>query len=781
MKYAEVIAPLPLDNTFTYLIPAAWEDIVMPYCLVEASFGKNRWFTGLVTSISDRKPDTDFEIKELLSLLDYRPAVRPLQVELWKWIASYYICTVGEVFKAALPSGLTSEGKTMTQSYKPKTETFIRLSDSIRTEEALNLIFASLKKAPQQEQLLLAFLACHCPTLPRHCEERSNPEVVTTLAFSFSLAEKMMQPPIKKAALLQQKGATASALNALIKKGILVAEEQPTSRIFTSADSLQPKATLTPPQQKAYTEIKQSFENKNITLLHGVTSSGKTEIYIHLIADALKEGKQALYLLPEMAVTTQITERLKRIFGNKLMIYHSGCSDNEQVEVWLHLLQSDEPAVVLGMRSAVFLPFAKLGLVIVDEEQEPSYKQQDPAPRYHARNVAMALAKMHGAKTLLGSAAPSLESYLWAYQGVYGFVRLQNRYGDAAMPQVEIADIRDLRRKRRMRDTLFSPALREKTETALAKGEQVILFQNRRGFAPFVICPDCGETPRCVNCDVSMTYHKQSRRLVCHYCGYSSDLPTACSKCGSREIKMTGFGTEKIEEEAAMLFPTAKIARLDIDTVKTRNAYARIIADFEQGKTQILIGTQMITKGLDFSNVTVTGILDADGMMNIPDFRAYERAFHVMLQAAGRAGRRNSTGSVVMQTSQADNPLINSILHLDYDSMASMQLKERHTFRYPPYKRLIYIILRCQDDNLLENVSEIYYEKLQILFGESVSAPVTPPISRVKTLFIRRIMLRTDLSTPISDTRRKLKQAYSEMYQLKPFRKIILHYDVDPQ
>jgi len=752
MKYAEVLAPLPLDNTFTYIIPEAMQDVVRPYCTVVASFGKNRFFTGLIVEIHDKKPEQSYEIKELTALLDVKPAARASQLTLWKWISSYYMCSTGDVYKAALPSGLMADSKTLKLSYKPKTATYIRTA--FNTDKAVNEAFTLLKGAKQQERLLNCFL------------EQTGGD---------------LDKSVLKSSLLEYSGASAAILNGLLKRGILVAEERNVSRILSPENYQTSLNILTDIQQKAYNDIRHSFENKNITLLHGVASSGKTEIYIRLIADILSAGKQALYLLPEMAITTQITERLRRAFGNRLIVYHSGYSDNERAEVWNYLLETEDPVVVLGMRSAVFLPFARLGLVVVDEEQEPSYKQQDPAPRYHARNVAMMLAQQHGAKTLLGSAAPSLESYLWAVQGKYGFVKLDSRYGEGALPRIEIADVRDLKYKRRMKDTLFSPLLREMMTNALSCGEQVILFQNRRGFAPFVACRNCGETPHCVNCDVSLTWHKQLNRLVCHYCGYTIPLQSACSKCGSLDMQMQGFGTEKIEEEVAALFPGVAIARLDMDSAHTKNDYSRILSDFASGKTQVLIGTQMITKGLDFAGVSVVGILNADVMINIPDFRAYERAFQMMLQVSGRAGRRTGKGFVVLQTSQADNQLLQFVKNLDYRGMAEMQLQERHTFHYPPYNRLIVIILRCAEENILDRLACLYSEKLRKRLSEGVSDPVSPPVTRVKALFVRRIMLKIDYSLTVAAMRNILAEVHSEMQQEKGFRKIILHYDVDPQ
>jgi primosomal protein N' (replication factor Y) len=587
--------------------------------------------------------------------------------------------------------------------------------------------------------------------------------------------------PVAKKAFMEHSGASPAILGGMIRRGIFEEEKKTVSRIPQPETGLQPAAILTAEQQKACDEIRASFATGNITLLHGVASSGKTEIYIHLIADELAAGRQALYLLPEIAITTQITVRLQRIFGQRLLVCHSGISDGERIEIWHRLVQSDEPLVILGNRSAVFLPFGRPGLIIIDEEHDTSYKQQDASPRYHARNTAMILAAKTGAKTLLGSATPSLESYMWAKNGKYGMVQLSSRYGGCPVPRLEIADVRDLRRKRRMKDTLFSPILRESIDGALSAGEQVMLFQNRRGFAPLVECGECGHVPHCRNCDVSLTYHKQKQQLVCHYCGYSVSLYSKCTSCGSSDIKMQGFGTEKIEEEVATLFPSAKTARLDVDAVRSRKEYGRILVDFEEGKTQILVGAQMITKGLDFGNVSVVGIMNADGMMNMPDFRAYERAFQMMMQVSGRAGRRDRQGLVVLQTSQSDNPLLQLIRRFDYEGMAQVQLQERYAFHYPPYTRLLIIILRSPNEEALESISTAYSEKLRARLGEGVSAPVYPPVTRVKAMFVRKIMIKTDMSASVPETRRILDEVRSEMQRDRLFRQVTVRYDVDPQ
>lgn len=819
MKYAEVILPLPLENSYTYRIPADMEKSVVPGCRVIVHFGKKRYYTAIVLEVHDREPDTAYETKEIFALLDLTPVLRRPQLRFWQWISSYYLCKLGDVYKAAVPSGLKLESETavsynpsfeadaplrpaeqtvldafsgvlkltvselekktglrhvvpvitslmqrgavevteeLRKGFTPKTQTYIRLAEPWRDEEHLHQAFDLLKRARKQEMLLLAYLDLSHAMTPALQQEVSRKE------------------------LLERSDASPALLDGLLKRGILEAYEKEVSRLQTNYCQLKPLAELSPAQMQAYREILAAYREKEVCLLYGVTSSGKTEIYIHLIQDVLEQGRQVLYLLPEIAITTQITERLAHLFGDKLLVYHSKFSDNERVEVWNKLLHENGPRVVLGVRSSLFLPFRDLGLIIVDEEHENTYKQQDPAPRYNARNAAMVLASMHGAKTLLGSATPSVESYFNATVGKYALVNLTARYGNCLLPEIIPVNIRELKRKKIMKDTLFSPLLADKINQALEKGEQVILFQNRRGFAPIVECKSCGWIPRCNHCDVSLTYHKWQNHLTCHYCGYTSLLPNQCPECQSTEFKMVGFGTEKVEEEIALLFPQAKTARLDFDTARTRSAYERIIADFEKGKSQILIGTQMLSKGLDFGNVSVVGILNADSLMNFPDFRAHERAFQLMVQVSGRAGRREKRGTVVLQTSQPEHPLIQLVQRFAYPEMVSLQLAERSMFRYPPYFRLIVLVLRCKQESLLQDLSRVYAEKLRLLFGERVLGPVTPPVTFIQTFHIRKIVLKIEVSAAIAPVRALLEKVQAEMQQLPQFRQILMHYDVDP-
>lgn len=819
MKYADVILPLPLENSYTYRIPSDMEKAVTPGCRVIVHFGRKRYYTAIVMDVHERPPVGQYETKDIYALLDATPILRRPQLRFWQWISSYYLCSLGDVYKAALPSGLKLESETavtynedfeadtplrpneqsvldaftgvvkltvselekktglrnimpviaslmtreavmvseeLKKGFVPKKQTFICLATEYYDEKRLQTAFDDLKRAKKQELLLISFLDLSHALNPALSKEVSKKE------------------------LLEHSGYASSVLEGLLKRGVLESYEKEVGRLQVPVCRLKALSPLTPAQEQAYDSIHECFKSKDVCLLHGVTSSGKTEIYVRMISDALKLGRQVLYLLPEIAITTQITERLAKLFGDKLLVYHSKFSDNERVEVWNKLLHGHEPMVILGVRSSLFLPFKDLGLIIVDEEHETSYKQQEPAPRYHARNAAIVLANMHGAKTLLGSATPSIDSYFNATTGKYGLVELNTRYGECLMPEILSVDIKELRRKKIMKDTLFSPLLIQKMNTALEQGEQVILFQNRRGFAPLIECKHCGWIPRCEHCDVSLTYHKFKNQLVCHYCGYTQYAPSQCPVCESKELRMLGFGTEKVEEEISTFFPSAKTERLDFDTARTRTMYERILSDFEKGKTQILIGTQMLSKGLDFGNVSVVGILNADSLMNFPDFRAHERAFQLLVQVSGRAGRRDKRGTVILQTSQPEHPIIQMVEQFDYKAMVSLQLSERSMFRYPPYYRLIVIVLRSRNETVLRELSTIYADKLRIRLGERVLGPVTPVITRIQTLFIRQIVLKLEVTAAINPIRELLDIVHKEMQNHLSFKQLIIHYDVDP-
>lgn len=820
MHFADVILPLPLADQYTYKIPSDLEKSVVRGCRVIVHFGKKRFYTAIVSEVYDTPPKTNSEIKEIFAVLDATPILRRPQLRFWQWMANYYLCRLGDVYKAALPSGLKIESETsvtrnpdfetdvplkpneqavlyafekekekltlsdlekktglrnivpivaslmakgavevneeLKRGYVPKTETYVRLASEYKQEEKMQEAFDSVRRAKKQEQLLVCFL---------DLSHALNP---------------VLEQEISKKELLEKSGQSASVLEGLLKRGVLETYEKEVSRLQMRVCRLQEPNPLSDAQKEALWKIQDTFREKNICLLHGVTSSGKTEIYIHLIRQVLDAGRQVLYMLPEIAITTQITERLGKLFGEQLLVYHSKFSDNERVEVWNRLLHAHSPMLILGVRSSLFLPFSDLGLIIVDEEHETSYKQQDPSPRYNARNAAMVLAGMHGGKTLLGSATPSIDSYFNALSGKYGLVELKTRFGTHQSPKVIPVNIKELKRKKQMKHPIFSPPLIQSMRQALDNGEQVILFQNRRGFAPITECKECGWVPRCVNCDVSMTYYKYHNNLVCHYCGYTIRLPEICPSCGSSNFQMQGFGTEKVEEEIALLFPDVNVERMDMDTTRTRTAYERIIGDFDKGKTQILIGTQMISKGLDFGNVGVVGILNADGLMNYPDFRAHERAFQLMLQVSGRTGRRDKQGTVILQTSQPEHPLIQMVIRSAYREMVDWQLSERSIFHYPPYFRLIVLVLRSKNEAVLQDLSRCYAEKLRSQLGNRVLGPVTPPVSYIQTWYIRKIVIKIETAAAIQPMRGFLESVYTEMQHFPTFRQIMLHYDVDP-
>lgn len=584
---------------------------------------------------------------------------------------------------------------------------------------------------------------------------------------------------VSKKELLQRASASPAVFNGLVEKRVFEVYQREIGRLNRISGQTVELNVLNEHQQRAYDEIVRSLQEKNVCLLHGVTSSGKTEVYIHLIEDALRQGKQVLYLLPEIALTTQITERLKRVFGSRLGIYHSKFPDAERVEIWQKQLTEEGYDIILGVRSSVFLPFRNLGLVIVDEEHENTYKQQDPAPRYHARNAAIVLASMYGAKTLLGTATPSVETWQNATTGKFGWVELKERYKEIQLPEIIPVDIKELHRKKRMTGQ-FSPLLLQYVREALDNKQQVILFQNRRGFAPMIECRTCGWVPKCKNCDVSLTYHKGINQLTCHYCGYTYQLPRSCPACEGVELMHRGFGTEKIEDDVKLIFPEASVARMDLDTTRTRSAYEKIIADFEQGKTDILIGTQMVSKGLDFDHVSVVGILNADTMLNYPDFRSYERAFQLMAQVAGRAGRKNKRGRVVLQTKSIDHPIIRQVMTNDYEDMVAGQLTERQMFHYPPYYRMVYVYLKNRNETLLDVMAHTMAEKLRALFGNRILGPDKPPVARIQTLFIRKIVVKIEQNAPMSRARELLLRVQREMIEDERFKSLIVYYDVDP-
>ena len=732
--YIDVILPLPLDGGHRVLVP----------------FGRNKTYVGIVAKVlfTVLPSERTVNYKDVLQILDASPILLDSQLNLWRWISDYYLSPIGEVYKAALPAGLKAE-----DGYRPKTETFIRLTARFRSEQALHIALDMLQRAPSQQKAFIDFLDLSL----------------------FNETENYLLG-ITRDELLNE-GHTLASITALVKRGLLETYEQEVGRLNHGGEP-RPEhiKPLSLPQQEAFNQIQFAFLQKPVTLLHGVTSSGKTEIYIHLIQQALDRHQQVLYLLPEIALTVQMMERLQRVFGSRLGIYHSKYADAERVEIWQKQLSKNPYDVILGARSAVFLPFQHLGLVIIDEEHETSYKQQDPMPRYHARSAAIVLAQMCGAKTLLGTATPSIETYHNAQTGKYGYVSLTERYKGIELPEIRVVDIKDLQHRKMMHGP-FSPELLLKVREALERGEQAILFQNRRGYAPMIECKQCGWVPHCQHCDVSLTLHRNLNQLTCHYCGYTYQVPTECPACGSRELQTRGYGTEKIEDEVRAIFPEARIARMDLDTTRTRQAYERIINDFSVGRTNILIGTQMISKGLDFDRVSVVGILNADTMLNYPDFRAYEHAFMMMSQVSGRAGRKGHRGLVILQTKSPDSPIIRQVVDNDYSAFFRGVMAERQQFRYPPCCRLVCIYLKHRSDSLVDTAGLELGSRLRQWFGTRVLGPDRPAVAKVKSLSIRKILLKVE---PGLDLRKYLTLAQQQMQQDKRYASLQIYFDVDP-
>jgi primosomal protein N' len=773
VRYVEVILPLPLEGTFTYVVPDALLDKVVPCVRLLVPFGKTKTYIGICDTYPSDHPNNNddndgIKYKAILAILDDGPVLLPQQLQLWHWIANYYMSPIGDVYKAALPSGLKGE-----DTYKPHTEEYVCLGKQFRGEQELHIALDGLARATKQQKVLMSYLELSGIA--------NVPELVSTDVTQTDNKQHNQLRAVSKDELRNTTHCSLAIINSLIEKGILQTYRKEVSRLNNGYDKLQPNAihALNDAQTIAYDKILLQMMAHNVTLLHGVTSSGKTEIYIHLIFKALQEHKQVLYLLPEIALTVQITNRLRCVFGNKLGIYHSRYNDEERVEIWQKQLSNEPYEVILGARSAVFLPFQRLGLVIIDEEHENSFKQQDPAPRYHARSVAIVLAQMYGAKTLLGTATPSIESYRNAQLGKYGLVTLSQRYKDIQLPTIEVVDIKDLRRRKLMSGP-FSPRLIAAVRDALQRGEQAILFQNRRGFAPMIECRTCGWVPHCPNCDVSLTYHKSMNVLTCHYCGYTERVPEQCPNCESKDIKGRGYGTEKIEDEIMEVFPDARIARMDLDTTRTKNAYERLINDFSAGKTNLLIGTQMVSKGLDFDHVSVVGILDADNMLNYPDFRAYEHAFTMMAQVSGRAGRKGKQGLVILQTKNPELPVIQQVVNNSYTAFYKSQLEERTAFHYPPFFHLIYIYIKHRNNDIVESASMELGSRIREIFGNRVLGPDKPIVARVKTLHIRKIMLKLENGIDYKLAKQYLRSIRDTMMKEKRYGALTIYFDVDP-
>lgn len=818
--FAEIIVPLPLYGTYTYRIPPEIQGAVQVGSRVLVQFGKKKFYTGLISSLHNETPT--YEVKDIVSVLDPKPLVKYPQLKLWNWISEYYLCSVGEVYKAAVPTGLKPESETMislneefgtpegvklterqamvvmlleekkrlrisdiekelkiknvtqiagsmldmgiihidekiVERYHAKSETYIELNIERGDQEGLKEFFDKTHRSQYQEKALICWLD-----------------------LSGWMQSNRPLLDVTRKQLLDLSGISAGILRSMIEKGIFRQEKRSINR-FNGNDSVkrQDIATLSPQQQRACQEITEQLRSRQSVLLHGVTGSGKTEVYTHLIDHVLKTGNQVLYLVPEISLTTQLTDRLRKVFGDRLLVYHSKFSDSERVDIWKRLLESNEPMVVLGVRSSVFLPFGRLGLVIVDEEHESSYKQYDPAPRYNARDTAMVLASMHGAKVVLGSATPSIETYYKATNGKYGLVTLSERYEGAVLPEVEIIDMREQRKKKQNIGTLSSPLIQE-MRGALSDNKQVILFQNRRGFAPVVVCQQCGWTPKCENCDVSQIYHKYNNMLKCHYCGYTRALPTVCPACGLNGIEVYGYGTERIAEEVGKNFPEARISRMDLDTTRNKDAYQDIIEDFAAHRTDILVGTQMVSKGLDFGEVRMAGVINADTLLNFPDFRSNERAYNMLEQVAGRAGRRKEKGKVLIQTTNPKENVLEYVKAHDYSSYYQSEIAERERYAYPPFTKIINIYLRNKDGNMVDRAAVIYAKKLREVFGTRVLGPEKPFVGRIALWYIQSIMLKIEAGASMSKVKQILRQIYEQAAAWSEFKSTQIYYDVDP-
>lgn len=822
MTFAEVLLPVPIAGTFTYSVPEGLMGSIKIGCRVIVPFGKKKFYTGIVAALTPVAPQ-GYEVKDIALVLDEEAVVRHPQLKLWSWMADYYLCTPGEVMRAAMPAGLKIESETfispdpdyeeqpdrrlsqrelavmnyilgcdkkqpldligkktgftnigpiansllekgavqisenLVERYRSRKETYVRLTADKGNSEALHKAFDAVRSGSLQEKALLALIELSA------FMRQDTPEV----------------QPVTRTELLERSGVTTAVIAAMAKKGIVEIYKKEISHFAYSGLVTGELPKLSEAQAAALDSIHKSWFEKDITLLHGVTSSGKTEIYMHLIDYVLKQGRQALYLVPEIALTTQLTRRLQRVFGDKVVIYHSKFSDNERVDIWKKLLAASEPCVVIGARSAVFLPFASLGLVIVDEEHESAYKQQDPAPRYNGRDAAIVLASMHGAKTLLGSATPAVDTYYKALTGRFGLVELSERYEGVNLPEVRIVDMADARKRGEVEGT-FSLLTRRLVNESLQRGEQSILFINRRGYAPIARCKLCGYVPKCDNCDVSLTYHRHSDKLICHYCGTPYSVPDVCPACKEPGIEVLGYGSERVEEEIDSLFPSASIARMDLDTTRSKDGYENIIDNFSKGKSQILVGTQMVTKGLDFDRVSVVGVINADSIVNFPDFRSSERAFNMIEQVAGRAGRKNNNGVVAIQTYNPSHPLFDYLVRHDYLGYYNAEIRQREQYNYPPFVRIIYVYIKHKDPTAVSTIAFEFASRMRSLLGNRVSGPDEPYVSRIQSLYIRRIMLKIETQASISKVKALLNNIRIEMTNSHRLSGAVLYYDVDP-
>ena len=811
--FIEVVLPLAIPKTYTYRVPSEMTGAISIGKRVVVQFGRAKIYTAIVYHVSENPPEL-YEAKYIIDVLDDEPIVNEFQLKLWKWMSDYYLCHIGEVMQAALPSALKLASETrvilnhstefdkselsdkefliidaldiqselrvsdiskllgqktvfpilrtlfekniiiiseeITEKFKPKKKSFISLHPQYKDSENRRALFEILERAPKQLELLLAY---------------------------FKLEKQ--QTEISKPDLLEVSGSGPAALKTLIEKEIFIQEDKVVSRLSAEELEILHDFKLNEAQELALGDIREQLKEKDVVLLYGETSSGKTQIYIRLIEQMLLEDKQTLYLLPEIALTTQLIERLREHFGGQIGVYHSRFNDNERAEVWQKVLKG-EYKMILGARSSIFLPFKDLGLIIVDEEHESSYKQYDPAPRYHARDTAIFLSHLHGARIVLGSATPSLESFYNAKIKKYGFVTLKGRYGGVKSPEIEVVSIAE-ETKRKTMQSHFTTVLVNEIKAALSRKEQVILFQNRRGYTPVLLCTTCGYTPKCINCDVSLTFHKSSAKLHCHYCGYKQDVLQACPACGSTRIEQKGFGTEKIEDELQRIFEDAKIARMDLDSTRTRNSFQILLNDFEEGKIDILVGTQMVAKGLDFGNVSTIGIISADSMLNYPDFRAFERSFQMLAQVSGRAGRRAKQGKVIIQAYDTSHRIISQVIRGDYEEMFDTEILERRNFHYPPLYRLIQLDVKHKDPHKLAAISDSLAKVLRSQFGDRVLGPEAPLISRIRNYFIQTILIKVEKE---GVSVQKIKEALQQIlrnFDSQPSSKgVYIHIDVDP-
>ena len=823
-RFVDVILPLPLYSSFTYSVPENLDDEVQIGSRVIVQFGKKKYYTGIVEAIHSNQPQ-GYEIKPLVSVLDTEPVLRYPQLNFWKWLADYYLCSPGEVYKAALPTGLKPESETrvtLNPDYEPDESNPFKLSEHqalvlMVMQENKRLTVAELESETgirNVTKVMMPMLDAGILEIDERIAERYRPKKITVVTLAFSrqdqeslhkcfdkvkksrLQEKALLSyldlsgwllpaskirTVTKQHLMEISGVSPSIIKALADKDIFKIEKKVVNRFDIGEDKAQEinLPVLSDAQQEALKKLDEGFKTHTIQLLHGVTGSGKTEIYTHLMLQALEAGNQVLFLVPEISLTTQLSDRLRKIFGKKLLVYHSKFSDSERVDIWHRMLNTREPLVVLGARSSIFLPFAHLGLVVVDEEHESSFKQYDPAPRYNARDAALMLARMHGAKSLLGSATPSIETYFKAKEGKYGLVSLPQRYEGSVLPDVEIIDMKEMRKKKEVKGILSSP-LRQRILWTMQEKRQAILFQNRRGFAPVVICEQCGWTPKCANCDVSMVFHKNLAMLRCHYCGYATFLPQLCPACGLNGLKIFGYGTERIAEEIKEEFPEYNVARMDLDTTRNKDAYQNIIEDFASHDTDILIGTQMVSKGLDFGDVATVGVLNADTLLNFPDFRSNERAFNMLEQVAGRAGRRKEKGQVIIQTVNPKHDVLRHVRNHDYQEYYIKEIEERRKFAYPPFTKIINIFIRNKNPQMCDKAAVDFTLALRKVFGDRVLGPEKPYVSRIALYYIQSIMLKMEVGVSMKKVKDILRQIYASLASTPEMKSSQIHYDVDP-